>query len=1624
MFEKYLTLVESFRGYQLSVWLKKTRCNIIAKLNGPNFSRRFTHYFQTINQEGVPFTDYEQNPDTISQIKKIINALYHAQNTFYDLENVDIRNYKRTLSDLESLYSKTIHEAYLACQLITHLDIDLLGIFTEEFTTIISVLKKIQDLVASNSSEKKPNPPEKEQITDALLKKQQKNPIHTLTNNFGLGSGILINQLQPYGGDLDYAFLTQFSALLPGYIQQYTNLIRKYSADMVTNEPKLNRAKIEELKLAAISLLSNLEDLNGNDFVVSLKYLNYIHIVRHVITLSMTILDQVGEFSVSSQDAIRAQLKDIKKGISLLLGFADKIEDYGMLKPGIISQPMMEQIKPIYTFLIYYASKIVDFNAKGEELLVIEDSSFIALRTEHSYERIDKASKESFKIQRASDALDEFYRLLNTKTPEQQYLNQLPQTLQAELIEQYKIIKPYFEKIDMDLNNAIIDNLLPSDNELESWSSLFWSIDPLTIVTRLISCGHTTVHINQIKQIEPKIKALIEKNKTSQQFHSALNEDLINSIYEQSALQLFPCNQEKNVFTIDESKALNIPEENVLLIDESETISTEQIEQQTLSFECIEYNKFIKQDTQKNLTSDQCFNLFGWYRQKQLQFVTAQEAYNTFMSLISSNLEQINDTNKEQCSDLYGVFQPYFIRIIAQKNQQAAFRCDKYLTHLLFGETFTIEAPEPQLFTLLNDYFKIHFEAVLSQLESKKTNYLALAKNRLATELVGKQTTSYIDNRATTITNQILATPAPKKLTFKKQNGNTWLLNPEDLTSEQALDLKQAYKNKQNKSRDASTAYHKFMELVGSNLNNINDNNKDEVRNLYNVFQYYFIHGVPETHKDAAIQCDKYLVQTFSGKEVTATAPPANFFAELDEHFQKYFSEIEKQWSADGKKYLQWAKTLYKQEYKQSILKKSKDNTNYSKAIKEYRHSLESIILRLNLSMQSELTIKIADALPFPELEDKDAVLAEPKQVIAIKSLYNYLFHIEKIVVELEQLSDKSYEYEYVLHLIYAYSNIYEIIQLNKRLVNDPLLSLIGRDIVDKFFALITSIQEHTDAYQISPPRLTTGDRPIQYNPLWLILNAFYVSPKHIRSLGNNNLINAEQLDALHLQAKKSTLIVEKLIISSDSYFKLFTQTINMYKLYESMKAKFYDFTSTTHDAVMNNLKAFQSDVFLPLLQEADLWEERLGLKPGSISNQLETIIDEYFKGFLFPLGLHSKTHIDLFCDPGPLETRIQLTQNKIKQAKISVKNRVAEYQFLEQFYELLTNKENEETINTIDEALWPQALKQQLEDAYKACLPRLVMLQENVAAQQSTLNSDKQLDLFLNQKTQSDDPEIINIRALTIAGYNYYAGLQRTDLLSLETAKEKEADLKKIQEGQPIKRQEFTEDYTRIAFERELTAICNSQVGLLNTDKEYNQELNNYLLRFKENIIARSKIAEDINLAIKRGLQYHTSTFEKSHFAKYYHLDRIRTALAQFKPYINRCRSEEDGDLFEDDATLTAKSILINKVDDLAANTGLSIEDRISQITTMVEAPSFEKTLLAEKKSNGWTYLSQCFYKLLTALYLYTPTRKKLHDRIHSVVTTTPEIDELIQRYSLFSAKKIELNQPNITINLPDPKI
>lgn len=1427
MISKYLEILDSVKEYHFPEKIESISNKIISAVKSKHFNSKIAAYFTQMNHNDEPFTHFEEEPDNVTQIKKVINALYHARLACMDLENIEPKKLEHGIENTWLLYNYTIESAYEACRLITHLDIDLRGLFSEELAVLYPLISKLQEFGNSYSEQTK-------EITNKIKS-------FPLSYNSGWVSGMAIDKMQASNGDIDYSFLTQFSSVLPSYIEQFSDYVKKYSSEFIENEPKLNQEKLEELRKTALSLLNHLDDLKGNDLIVSVKYLNYIHIIRHVITLSMSSLEQMHNLSDSSQDVIRDNIAQLKyKVLPSLFGLVDKIEVNAMLNPGTLSVPLMEKIKPLYDLLLHYASKPVDFHKKGEELLSIEDSRFLALRLELTYKRIDEANKALIKNQRALQALNDFYKILEDNPAfGKQSVHELPKEIKEQLISHYKVIRPFMTKVDVDLNDALIDSL----NGGETWSSY------ISRPWRWVWGQLPPDHVSLVLEKKEAIRALISKEHNTHLLHKELNNDIIASVHQKADLALFPHSEQSNVFAIDESLACNPLHSNT------------------------------------------------------------------------------------------------------------------------------------------------------------------------------------------------------KNLKFSQDNaGNTILSNPDELTSDQALDLYQWYKNKHNKFINAKDAYIEFIDLLNQynsaggsentlRFSSLDQEQKTKLISLYNRFQPYFIGIMPKDYKTAVIHFDKLLVHGLQSKNnIESTLAidnvPLDFFLTLNNDLQNHFTQFSLEWIKKSNFFLKISAQKNLDEIKKGHLEHDTSigkrahhlipHTNYSNMINEFRKALYQMTNGLNSAMRKELSASNS-GLPFPELEDYNSTLAQSKQVLALKRIFNSLYHLEEIFHELEKLDDRSSKPVYIYHVGLVYYHFDQINKSTKQLLTDPYFKLIGRELFDKAQSLFATLQEHSIAYQAGPDSIPDGET-VQHNALWYTINAFYISPKHIRVFSDKDYLTTQELAELQLKAKKATINIETIINSSSSYFKLFLQTPAMYSLYTELKSKLYEFTGTTHDAVIDNLDQIRSQIITPMLLEADHWEMKLGLKPGTISNTMKNITDEYLKGLIYPMHLHSKQHIEIICDESPLEKRMQAIYQKIEKTSKQIDALEIEYAGIETLYKAFQSYENLTTGLIPAPEIAVACSKKHLIDTYKKTLPQLNAMKKAINHEPCLSPEESKIDELLNSSTKEYDVKLYGIKALTISSHQYYLGLRASYHLKFETAKEKLEELTQLADEQAKTNSLFVEEYTQEAFNQHMEAYCNRHIGLQFTDKEYRSKLKEHLLTFKDGIILSAKQADDINLTIKNALQEKIKSFEKNNFAKYYQLDTINAALAQFKAYLSQCTKEleTDSSTSENQETIKTKNRLINIQVDIAENEQLSVEERINKIKDNVTTNYFRNKILAQRHipSINWTYIKQCFLSLLEALHLYTPKRKKLMNHINEAVSKEPQMSELSKRFGLFNThENTESDEPSLLV-------
>lgn len=799
MISEYIDILESFKAHNISVLLEQINTKIFEALLSSQFNPIIATYFINTNDEGLraiqvntigpPFTDYSLDPDNVSQVKKLINALYFARLAFRDLEQINLRGkYITCTTDLLRFYNETIDKIYEAAYLLTHLDINIQEIFQEELRLVFCAITTAQTLLKPNDQADIQEPvralapaahiasrdidasaeEENQSLSTRMLRSfvrksralaQQNNPRtqsvavrfkeYPLSYNIGRVTGAAIEQAKPSTGSLDTNALSHFAILLPKYISEASSAIEAFSTELVTLEPTLNNEQLVALKVTGLKLLADLEHLKGGHFFISLKFLKYIHIVRHIISLGMSALEQMGNFSESSQNAIRYNLAQLKyHDIPELFSLVDKIEAHCMLKPGTLSAPLMQHMKRFYSALIYYASKAVDFKAKGEELLAIEDSRFLSLRLEPAYKRIQQEKKNLFKIKKVQNAYTSFINLLRKQEHRGLTVHLLPEDTKAELRAYYKIINPFLRDINPELNECILSNL----GSGQTWGSFFQSWGKCLLdSSRWGSEQRPTNQAGMIADRLNPLEAHLKKKINTLEFRIALNRQFITAVQQATNLTLFPYSENNYPQPIISSPTERLLEEAqsehheehmpppsdtmpsaLFTVDESQAFST--VDQPGLCYVIEDKSRLIK--STQTLTTDQALTLAEWYRDKCDKFDAAREAYLAFIQLLTeyglNKIEHFTPSAfepaiKSKCRKLYNQFQPYFINGVPEDKREEALAFDRFLVHSLSDDSGVLGSPQENLFASLEEHFQTFFTQIDEQWRRKSRRFERMA---------------------------------------------------------------------------------------------------------------------------------------------------------------------------------------------------------------------------------------------------------------------------------------------------------------------------------------------------------------------------------------------------------------------------------------------------------------------------------------------------------------------------------------------------------------------------------------------------------------------------------------------------------------------------------------------------------------------------------------------------------------------------------------------------------------------------------------------------------------------------------------------------------------------------------
>jgi len=650
MFETSLQFFDFIKERKFSRDISALRDSILQTLNSNKFSAVVRQSLVRRNDRGVPFDIFSTEPEQICQIKKIINALYYAQISLEDVEGFNLRgSYKKYYNDLIVFLFSTVNNIYQACHLSTHFDIDLSEIFREEFAVILPLIEMFEEY-AVNFGDKP-----KALFTD--LDSQ------TIPRRLGVAAGIVVDQLGPQSGDVDFEFLAKYSAALPEYIDKLTGYFEKFTNEVTEYHPNIDKDKLDELQDNALRLLTSLERTRGGNTFLPLRVLYYIYIIRHTINISLSIYDEAGHLSASAQDALRAKLAELKNELlPELLSLTDKIESHTMLTPGYLSKPLMSSISRLYSSLIAYSEKFVDFKVAGNDLVTIDDAKFISMRLEKTYKRIAAEKETLLLVEKVRNEATEFFLLVNQPQYKGKRIIDLPDDIKARLAAHYKQMKPYVLLFNIPLNNAIINGLTTSKG---SFDGIFQTINWLSGSKNTDSI--VDVALLQ-RDFEAKITQIIETHKLNIKLNGAIIDD---ASLNNDNLKLFPYDPNNNPVTINEPKTFRLKAaEDIERINKGPHPLT-----QSQSIELIEKEELVAQFTAAEAVSEKLpletldlekvKLLHKLYHVKSDRLEHAKKACTEFFRLISGErnrlLSAFSVDEKTQLRNLYGICQPYLV---------------------------------------------------------------------------------------------------------------------------------------------------------------------------------------------------------------------------------------------------------------------------------------------------------------------------------------------------------------------------------------------------------------------------------------------------------------------------------------------------------------------------------------------------------------------------------------------------------------------------------------------------------------------------------------------------------------------------------------------------------------------------------------------------------------------------------------------------------------------------------------------------------------------------------------------------------------------------------------------------
>lgn len=1516
----------------------------------------------------LPYTYFAHEPKQISQIKEILNGIYHAQLAFKDLEMVDLRSPTSWPKDLYTLYFHTMTEGCKASSLIKLMDLEtgpfsgyitlLTDLFAaikgcadgdqQQLKTLLSqVHPELLPTIKTGLSQVHPEllPAAKQSLDGhfAPLIKTAVDLEHSAIKVGGKVAGIALDQMQLNPEKINFNVVANICTAVPTYIDKLTTIIKQYSDTLDDVAPEINKDKVKEMENLAFTLLYAINSIRDNDVVLSVKMINYIHLLQNLITLSTTTLSEMGNLNEATQETVLAKLKKIKyELLPEILSLTDAFEVEAYLVPGLLSKPLAKSIEPFYQRLVNYVSGPVKFKKTNRDLLTLHDKEFVASRTAKNQQRINQAKQNLSELNQVEKAFHQFFKILEEHQGKN--LHHLSPSIKNVLLQHYSLLQPYFAAVDIKINNEIIVALTSAED-----------ISKLRKLYEWAKGTHGNVKATKLLTYKSRILNELSSAIATETFEIDRHEAVIaqiNTQYPQALLSVVP--DHNHPFYFNETEALNLDNKrqadlrvkttaNAIILTERSTLST-----------------------------NERFALAHYYAHENKKLIEAAKAYDTFLSLLTDVMDEpLHTLDQEKRAALlqsYAVFQPYAMFLTHNDTKWLHFHSNVVLS--LQGKKPASEIKGSH-FAKLKKRFDVAFKEAQPYAEKKASVYTKMAQLSYAKEATqnlltpnekyGKRARHFIKNKQYT---DRLA---------KLKNKAVGLL---DVFSEPMRVQLQAALAKESDLSLLSWAGLKQQ------LNAVMPNGSLPFPDVKNPVQSKKIIGIKEL-----INGIHHLELLFKEFEKLSDD---EYQTQQVIHLINICAQLNKIYGV--------AKNLYEDPHFRLI----------GKELQEKIMSLKEMVSdkRETYFAGPSSADHISGHVKYPPLwYAMQAFMAVPEEIHALQQNTplttadkEYIKErTKKVVIKIERIMGKSNSY---FKLMFELPTMYSLFrELRKKLMlfTDTTFEAAMANLKEINTEVFAKILAEADDYEAKlglKPGLLSG-------PLKAILDEFYQAMLEPLQLNSADFIayvtdmSVVQKRRVLNQQRKTEAQQEQVVVAGKiDALKQLSHAIKKYQNFSKpgFSSPMMIQLNLVEQSRVNVLECYQRAKVMLIATPPQ--EE--GVNPAAevqaVDMQEVQPAEEAVKPIVDELDLKLQKAMRGIVDPNSslieIMSLVSLVNEKISQYQLAEKDEIilSNQQALETFVAAVKVYKNFSTpplmaLPLIDDS------RQKMLASYEAIQAIFVsaddVIVDDVEAPKEAPVDLQSAMLLIDETANTDWEKWLSLVPFIEKELNKQQSMLADAQLDEAIATEKESYLTKLEVESSVVNQAFIQNYTNGLFDAHIKTLIKQQNEIIYNREEFNELMEAYLLTVRNEIVTVALTVKDVKTAVEEQLNARKEAFHQLYKKDFIQLETVAAAVNEFKNYIKKSHNDVKNNkslLFEDIDTIRAKTACLNALTVIIANRDQTVEKRINLLRDEMKKTEVRDTLLAYRSLNvvSFNWLKRCIVNILHALNIFIPSYAK----------------------------------------------